>query len=165
MRRSGRRAIAWNDALVRRPLQPTIGTMRTLVAACLAGAILAACSTSDFQPEGMAVGRIDDAAQAAAAALILTDLASPATVLDVTSGEAQDINTAAYPSWVSGDPEMERAHQRFMAKLQRSAWRVRLVSPQALAAGGDCVWEELTIDQETGSVLFRVCANGIPEDE
>ena len=123
---------------------------------------LVGCTTTAFQPEGKALGRVETPDQAAAAALVLSNLGRPITILTVRSGIARDIYTGAYPSWVSGDPEMERAHERFMAKLQRTAWHVR-VTGGALDPDGCCVWEELIIDQQTGSVLFSVQADGIPE--
>jgi len=123
---------------------------------------LAGCTATGFQPEGKALGRVDTPDQAAADALVLSILGRPIMILNVRGGIAREIYTGAYPSWVAGDPQMEQAHERFLAKLERSAWRVR-VTGGALEPDGCCVWEELIIDQETGSLLFSVQATGIPE--
>jgi len=158
----------------RRP-EPTIGSVRAPFAAISVLAILAAlagCSTllgpsavepGAFEPEGRALGRIDTALQAAEAAITLSSLARPITILDVRGGRAGDIYTGAYPSWVSGNPEMERNHERFLAKLERPAWRVHLSGGPPPANESCCVWQELIIDQETGSLLFWVGADGIPD--
>lgn len=131
--------------------------MRAARCAFLLAALLSACANG-FVPEGRSMGRVDSAQEAAADAAAFALLGAPITVLEVKSGIAREIWTGAYPSFVTGTPELDSLHERFLAKLDRPAWRVRITG----APREDQVWEELIIDEATGSLLFSQTANGIP---
>jgi hypothetical protein len=146
----------------------TGGSRRLMITGMRAGVVLALLAmlvlgcASPFEPEGKALGRIESVEQAGNAAIALTTLGVPVSVLEVRSGVARQIYTGAYPSWALDDPEQQRAHDRFLAKLDRMAWRVTVASGGRMGPTDCCAWEELIIDQETGSLLFSVSANRIP---